>query len=947
MKKFFLRFFLICFGISAFLVMPGCRSASSESEKEKITEQREQENEEYDGPDKAAELEFRKTVDPALGRVPTERLVEALLAAEESQATGAAFISGYGTWTERGPNSDVNGPFGNSRPNSDVTAGRVRAILVDAADATGKTVFVGSVAGGLWKTTDITTNPANWVLVNDFLVNMAIADICQDPTNSNIMYFATGESYYNGDAVRGAGVFKSTDHGNTWSQLSATTGSSYYYCTRIKCDASGNLYVATRSGLFRSVNGGTSFTTITPSGLSSAICDLELSSTGRLHVVGGIFTTQGYRFTDNPSTVTSATWTSPTTAFPSYLDRAEIGVSGNTLYACPVNDADDQVPTIYKSTDGGANWVATATQPTAGWASQQGWYALSVVINPADANQCIVGGLDNWKTTDGGATWTKISTWVGATGQYVHADQHKAVWYDNGNKLIFGSDGGIFYTSDGGTTIRDRNTGLRIKQFYSCAAHPSSLNYFLAGAQDNGSHAFSTAGLGSSTEVTGGDGAFVHIDQDQPQYQFTSYVFNQYRRSTNSGSTWTNVNLSSTLGEFINPTDYDDVNNIMYCSNSAGTYRRWTNPQSGSTNAQITIPEFNTRTVEAITVSPYTSNRVYFGTDQGRIVYVDNANSIASGSSGTLINTGLPSAFTSCIAVGSNDQNLMVTFSNYGVQQVWVSSNGGTSWTNIDGNLPDMPVRWCMFAPNSNTKAIIATEAGVWLTQSINGSSTTWIASPGFPTVRTDMLQYRAADQMVVAATHGRGLWTQNAFTLLPLNNFKLNGRWKGSNAELSWTYEDLADGSRFEVESSPDAIHFTKLGTVMKTTGSSYGYTNPSAGSLFYRIKVIESTGLVKYSNVVKLFRTGAGDALQITRLYPNPLTGGILTAEFSITEKGRAGYMISNASGQVLWKDEEELSLPGSHSTSRNINMLKAGAYVFTVTLNGKKASQSFIKK
>ncbi len=271
MKKVFLCIFFAALSLSAFLLIPGCRSAASKSEnvKEEMKGEREKENEEYDGPDKAAELEFRKTMDPALGRVPTERMVDALLAAEESQATAPAFISGYGSWTERGPNSDVAGPFGNSRPHSDVTAGRVRAILVDAADATGKTVFVGSVAGGLWKTTDITTAPGSWTLVNDFLLNMSIADICQDPTNSNTMYLATGESYFNADAVQGAGVFKSTDHGVTWTRLSATNNSSYYFCTRILCDAAGNVYVATRSGLFRSTNGGTSFTNITPTGATS------------------------------------------------------------------------------------------------------------------------------------------------------------------------------------------------------------------------------------------------------------------------------------------------------------------------------------------------------------------------------------------------------------------------------------------------------------------------------------------------------------------------------------------------------------------------------------------------------------------------------------------------------------------------------------------------------
>ena len=96
-------------------------------------------------------------------------------------------------------------------------------MMVDSLDATHKTVWVAGVDGGLWMTTDITASPATWTLVNDFLSNLAVSDICQDPTNGNIMYFCTGESYYNADAVSGVGVFKSINHGTTWSFLSSTS----------------------------------------------------------------------------------------------------------------------------------------------------------------------------------------------------------------------------------------------------------------------------------------------------------------------------------------------------------------------------------------------------------------------------------------------------------------------------------------------------------------------------------------------------------------------------------------------------------------------------------------------------------------------------------------------------------------------------------------------------
>ncbi len=394
----------------------------------------------------------------------------------------------------------------------------------------------------------------------------------------------------------------------------------------------------------------------------------------------------------------------------------------------------------------------------------------------------VVGNLNCIKSTDGGATWSKMSEWVGTSGQYVHADQHTVLWYDNGNKLLIGSDGGIHYSADKGATIRDRNVNLRLKQFYSCAIHPTAGNHnFLGGTQDNGVHRLTSAGLSASVEVTGGDGGFVAIDQDQPQNQFGSYIYNVYRRSTNSGSTWTTIRFykgssaaPSDFGDFINPFDYDNTNNYIYAAAGTNELFRWTTPLttiSGNyylssgfpAGAEILtgITGLNNAQASAITVSPYTGNRVYLGSDNGRLIYIDNAHTATSGTSGTNITgSSFPAANISCIATGTSDQYLMTSFSNYGVSNIWISSNGGSSWTACDGNLPDMPVRWCMYYPGDNTRAIIATETGVWTTDLLNGASTLWYAEPGFPYARTDMMKYRAADRTLLAATHGRGLYT-------------------------------------------------------------------------------------------------------------------------------------------------------------------------------------------
>lgn len=912
----------------------------------------------YDNADLAAQFEFDRTKDPVTGKIPAGQLMKALLYTDSlKKIAPIQMVSGFGVWTERGPNSDATGPSnGNTRANSGVASGRIRAIWVDLADATGKTVWVGGVAGGLWETTDITASPATWNVANDYLSNLAISSICQDPITNNTMYFCTGESFFNLDAVRGNGIFKSTDHGVTWTQLSATTGSNYNYCSKILCDAVGNVYVTTGTGVYRSTNGGTSFTDITPTGLTAnGFSDMEISKTGRLHVSAGIFATCAYRFTDIPATVAAGTWTSPTSGYPSSSIRIELGCSGSVLYALP-SDGTYQVPTIYKSTDGGANWAATAAQPTSGWASGQAWYALAIDIDSSNTNNVIVGGLNPYKTTNGGTSWTQLADWTNNAGlppvttQYVHADIHNIKIY-SGTKVLFACDGGIHYSSDGGTTIRDRNVGLRIKQFYSVAIHPSTTNYFLGGAQDNGCHQFSVAGLGATVEVTGGDGAFVKIDQKAPANQFGSYVYNEYRRSTNSGASWTPINFSLN-GQFINPIDFDTVSNMMFCGNTAGTFLRWSNPLTGSTNTSISITALNGNSVTAITVSPYTAKRVYFGTknDGGAtsLCYVDNADVAISGTAGTNISTGLPTnVYTSCLAEGTSDQNLMVCYSNYGVQQVWVSTNGGTSWTNIDGDLPDMPVRWCMFIPGANTGAIIATEAGVYFTTLINGASTAWLPSPTFPTVRTDMLQYRPADKIIAAATHGRGLWTQPYYSIVPTNNFLLRGKWNGNQVELNWQFDGVSTGTVMDIEVSPDAVHYEKVGSITGTGTSAYAFNySPNQQNLFYRIRSTETSGLQLFSNTIRLFKTGSDNNTVINKLYPNPVQQ-ILNAAFSISQKGTAQYSIISMSGQTVWRKEEDLQYIGAYQKNWTLAGMRPGTYVFSISLGGKKQSQQFIKQ
>ena len=720
--------------------------------------------------DLAMELEFELTKDPSTNTVPRERLLVAKNYIESLQQQSgnnkiAGAIPGV-NWQERGPNN---------------CGGRTRTLMVDPNDPSKKTVWSAGVAGGLWKTTDITAGSPTWVPVNDFFSSIAVTSLCYAPSNPLTFYFGTGEGYFNADYQRGSGIWKSTDGGNTWNILAATSGvANFYYVNRMVVHTNGDVYAATNSGVFRSQNGGTTWSRVlglsAPGGaVTDNFSDVEVSSSGQIWAStltsGAVYKTP---------TGNSGSWVQQNTGvngFPSTgATRIDIALAPSNANVCYAFVAQAGV-NFYKTSDGGATWTLLTkpvdADPGIGneITRSQYWYDMSIAVDPNNDAVVFVGGVDLFKTTNSGTSWQQVAHWYGGYGfQEVHADQHIALFEPgNSNVIYFGNDGGIWRSSNATATIpviSAKHDNYNVTQFYACAIHPTAnSNYFLAGAQDNGSHQFTQGGIGPTNEVTGGDGCYVHIDQNEPQYQFTSYVYSNYYRSTDGGANFSTL-TNNNNGSFVNPSDYDNATNNLYSAYSAGNYSRILNAPVSNTLSPIAIAAFGGAGITTVSCSPNTGDRVFFGLSNGRVVRVDNAN--AALPVGTHINLamGMPGSSVSCIAVETgNDNHLLVTYSSYGVNSVWETTNGGTSWTSVEGNVPDMPVTCALFNPNNNQQALIGTELGVWSTDLLNGVTTNWApSSNGLANTRVTMLQIRSSDKLVIASTHGRGLFSSDVF---------------------------------------------------------------------------------------------------------------------------------------------------------------------------------------
>jgi|GEM_PF-2601514 len=742
MKPFILRFY---FALCTVLFLASCQekyieptNAPDHAKYKRIAEM--------------AEEEFLMTRDPETNTVPKEKLYKVRKALMESPDYRKSLTDNE--WVSRGP-VDVGG--------------RTRALIIDSRDSTGNTLYVGSIAGGLWKCTNALISPS-WERIEGYTGNPSISSMVQDPHNPEIMYIGTGEGWFNGDAYRGDGVYKSIDGGETWFRLENTNNTTFHYNQNMLITQDSVLLVATRdNGLLRSRDGGENWSVALNNlnqGFSNRMADIVSTPGGTLFASAGMFSQDGvYRSLDG-----GQRWDYIDLGIDSF-ERIDIAVSQkdtNFVVLMVQDENTNGVGHIFTSKDSGDTWESKTVperndgSPLAGG---QAWYDMSIAIDPNDSDVFFVGGVDLFKTINGGDTWRKVTNWFGGTGlPYVHADQHNAYYINGSSDLAyFINDGGLWLTRDASAVrpqFEDLSKGYVSTQFYACAIHPAKeRNFYIGGSQDNGTDLINMPGLSESRDIGGGDGAFCHIDQLDPNIVVRSSQRGNYTISR--GGNFTNNTSFTPPGStyFINPSDYDDIDKVLYMSSNAGEVH-WFNVINNTDDATIVSAAFNDR-ITALTVDPTDNNVLYLGTNNGRIIRVTDPRS-ESVRSELLFNRN---GFARNIEVDpSNENRLLCTYSNFNIQSVFYSEDRGENWRSLEGDLPDIPVRWGVFNPGNRDEVVIATEVGIWKTL-ITDSSIQWenISGP-VGMGRVSMLKYRDSDQQMLAASYGRGLFTTNQF---------------------------------------------------------------------------------------------------------------------------------------------------------------------------------------
>jgi len=716
-------------------------------------------------------------------------------------------------WEERGPNN---------------VGGRTRAIMFDPNDITHKKVFAGGVSGGLWYNNNINDVESSWINVDDFWTSLGVTCIAYDPNNSQVFYVGTGESSARSTrggglwkSIDGGSTWDNiplvltNDKGEseTISEeayyindviVRNNEGVSELYLASAQKNYMGEWHSANVGGLWKSIDGGDTFvrvklevdetisTTNVPYDLELATDNTVWAGTVGSVWEGGPKGGKVYKATDG----VTFTKVYDIEAVTDYVmqNRVELAIAPSNPSVAyvliadnPENDGDIK---MVKSLDGGTTWIdmplpvdADNGIPANDFTRGQSFYDLILQVKPDDENYLIAGGIDLFYSDNAAVVpvegesatdmvWTQMTHWYGGFSYpYSHADQHQIVFDPNDyNHVVFGSDGGISVCPDitardlnDRMLISDRNKDYNVTQFYAGDIYKADgVEYLIAGAQDNGSQYFTSSGMNSTDEVTGGDGAFCFLDDDE-DIMITSYVYNNYYLLNKAGQRLNSFGFGNT-GSFINPCDYDNLNNNLVATGGKGSVNLYEIDGTSVSSSNKTISGFTTETVSAIKVSPYPLEEgktdAFLGSINGKVLHMQKVYGLFGMTVVDLSSEEFEGSVSS-IDVGSSTDELLATFSNYGVKSVWYTTDGGTTWVDKESNLPDMPIRWGIFNKADRKNVLLATELGVWETKDITAELPVWSpVNEGLANVRVNMLKTTDYDNSIVAVTYGRGLFT-------------------------------------------------------------------------------------------------------------------------------------------------------------------------------------------
>ena len=671
-------------------------------------------------------------------------------------------------WTERGPGN---------------VTGRVRGLVVDPIDPTGDTWFIGSVGGGIWKTTNA---GGDWIEVAPYLPNFAVSTIAMSASNNNIMFAGTGESMFSVDVINGDGMLKSTDRGATWFRLMSTVGNdNFNNIARIIIDPTNpDIVLATTtsgrykqntvnsSSIMKSTNGGTSWTEVYRQSI--------IGTSGRVKKVLQIIETPGnfnvqFGSIDEKGVIKSTdagnTWFPSSSGIDDTTGRIELAISPsnpNRIYGAAEGSG---VSILFYSTDAGSSWIRTSGGNTS-WLSSQGWYDNTIVVHPTDENVVYVGGVSLYRMVVSGTT--KTSTTI-ASGP-VHVDHHNLMIIPRtggGFRILNSNDGGVGLSSDSSAGWSKPTDGLNTTQFYGVDKKPGASAY-IGGMQDNGTWRSPENSTASSQWVSqiGGDGYEASWHFNDPLRIIGGSQYNGIRRSTNGGLSWATAttgltNTGSGTAPFITKIAKTNMEpDLLFAVGASGVFR---STNFGANWALTAIPAGDWGSISSfhdVRISRANPDIVWGGARMdalGKIhVSTDRGVSFQQTPMYSVTTMG---GISGLATHPIEDSTAYVLFSFAQKPKILRTRNLGQTWEDITGygpnpissnGFPDVALYDLIVFPHTPDTIWVGTEIG--LVESTNDGVDWHYANNGFPAASIWMITH--VEEEVVVGTHGRGIWS-------------------------------------------------------------------------------------------------------------------------------------------------------------------------------------------
>ena len=663
---------------------------------------------------------YEKRMFPS-GKLSEDAYFRALNQRNQLRISNGFFFDNNVTWVSIGPTPGSYALNGS-------TSSRIPTVKYDPVNP--DIIYLGAAYGGVWKSTDA---GLNWVPLCDNEISMSSGALAIDPLNTNIVYYGTGEATYSGVSYTGKGLLKSSNGGLNWIHYTNGLPSNTYFSRLVIRPGHNNeLFAALGTyGFFKSTNYGESWIQI----LSGRTDDVIFTPTGDTCYITGNSAGAAYRIsTDGGNTFTIY---SP---FP-VASRNHIGLcksKPSIMYAATYNGE----VTVYKSTNAGYNFSQIAD--SFNFNGSQAWYDFYVHVSPFDEDFAVIGTFNVIRTTNGGINFNYINY------STVHVDQHNMDFHPfNQNEMIAANDGGVWKSTNRGTTWINLNNTLNLTQFYKIGGHPANSSFLMGGTQDNGTQ--KTLGTLAWSSAYSGDGGEVVFHPLNPNLILGETQNNGVFRSTNGG-----LNFSGALsgltgnGSWIAPIIAHPVlpgvfftgrQAIFKTTNSAAS---WIQISSGSigTAREMDICKSNPDVIYSAS-----SNAIYKSSDGGATF--------------SNITSGLPAATINDVKVHPDSSNVIWVCQSS--SRIYKSTNGGVNWISKSGNLPSPVTCNDLAIPfYDNTKVLIAAmDVGVFITTN-DGITWTELAS-GLPNTICEELDYHYASGKLRIGTHGRGVWELNS----------------------------------------------------------------------------------------------------------------------------------------------------------------------------------------